>query len=59
MKKLLEKNGFIVEGKFKSEVLYNKKRYSHSWCGKINEYNEVKRQSRDKKKIINFLKKLY
>ena len=34
-KKVLEKNGFILEGKLKSEVLYNKKRYSSHWYGKI------------------------
>jgi RimJ/RimL family protein N-acetyltransferase len=34
-KKVLEKNGFIQEGKLKSEVLYNKRRYSNYWYGKI------------------------
>jgi len=34
-KKVLEKNGFILEGKLKSEVLYNKRRYSNYWYGKI------------------------
>ena len=33
-KKVLEKNGFILEGEFKSEVIYNKKRYSNYWYGK-------------------------
>ena len=34
-KKVLEKNGFILEGKLKSEVIYNKKRYLCYWYGKI------------------------
>ena len=34
-KKVLEKNGFMLEGKFKSELLYNKKRYLNYWYGKI------------------------
>ena len=34
-KKVLEKNGFILEGKFKSEAVYNKKRYLNYWYSKI------------------------
>ena len=34
-KKVLKKNGFKIEGKFKSEVKYNNKRYSTHWYGKI------------------------
>ena len=34
-KKVLEKNGFLLEGEFKSEVIYNKKRCSVYWYGKI------------------------
>jgi ribosomal-protein-alanine N-acetyltransferase len=34
-KKVLEKNNFKLEGKFKSELLYKEKRYDHYWFGKI------------------------
>ena len=34
-KKVLEKNGFMLEGKFKSELLYKKKRYLNYLYGKI------------------------
>ena len=34
-KKVLEKNGFKIEGIFKSEIKYNNKRYSSYWFGKI------------------------
>jgi len=34
-KKVLIKNGFKIEGKFKSEIIYNKKRYNSYWFGKI------------------------
>ena len=34
-KKVLEKNGFILEGKFKSEMIHGKKRCSNYWYGKI------------------------
>ena len=34
-KKVLEKNGFLLEGKFKSEIIFNKKRYASYWLGKI------------------------
>jgi ribosomal-protein-alanine N-acetyltransferase len=34
-KKVLENNGFKIEGKFKSEIIFNKKRYSSYWYGKI------------------------
>jgi len=34
-KKVLEKDGFKIEGIFKSEVKYNNRRYSTHWYGKI------------------------
>ena len=34
-KKVLEKNNFKLEGKFKSEIVYKGKRYNSYWFGKI------------------------
>ena len=34
-KKVLEKNNFKLEGKFKSEIVYKGKRYNVYWFGKI------------------------
>ena len=34
-KKVLTKNGFKIEGKFQSEIIYNGKRYNTYWFGKI------------------------
>ena len=34
-KRVLEKNGFVKEGVFKSEIVYKKKRYSEYMYGKI------------------------
>ena len=34
-KKVLEKNNFKLEGKMKSEIIYEGKRYSEYWFGKI------------------------
>jgi len=34
-KKVLEKNNFKLEGKFKSEIVYKGKRYNLYWFGKI------------------------
>ena len=34
-KKVLKKNGFVFEGKFKSKKIYNNKRYVNYWYGKI------------------------
>ena len=33
--KVLKKNGFKIEGKLKSELIFNKKRYSHCLYGKV------------------------
>ena len=34
-KKVLIKNGFKIEGKFKSEIIYKGKRFISYWFGKI------------------------
>ena len=34
-KKVLTKNGFKIEGKFKSEIIYKGKRFNSYWFGKI------------------------
>ena len=34
-KKVLKKNNFKIEGKFKSEIVYKGKRYNRYWFGKI------------------------
>ena len=34
-KKVLLKNGFKIEGIFKSEIIYKKKRFDSYWFGKI------------------------
>lgn len=34
-KKVLKRNGFKIEGVFRSDVKYNNKRYSAHWYGKI------------------------
>jgi len=34
-KKVLIKNGFKIEGKFKSEIIYKRKRFDSYWFGKI------------------------
>jgi RimJ/RimL family protein N-acetyltransferase len=34
-KKVLEKNGFKIEGKFKSELIFKNKRVDHYFFGKI------------------------
>ena len=34
-KKVLMKNGFKIEGKFKSEIIYKGKRFNSYWFGKI------------------------
>ena len=33
--KVLEKNGFKIEGKLKSEIIFNKKRYNHYLYRKV------------------------
>ena len=34
-KKVLIKNGFKIEGKFKSEIIYKRKRFDSYWFGKV------------------------
>tara|TARA_B100000963_G_scaffold358718_1_gene384035 strand:+ start:444 stop:968 length:525 start_codon:yes stop_codon:yes gene_type:complete len=34
-KKVLLKNGFKIEGRFRSEIVYKRKRFSRFWVGKI------------------------
>ena len=34
-KKILMRNGFKIEGKFKSEIIYKGKRFISYWFGKI------------------------
>ena len=34
-KKVLEKNGFKIEGRFKSELIFKNKRVDHYFFGKI------------------------
>ena len=34
-KKVLTKNGFKIEGKFKSEIVFKNKRFNSYWFGKI------------------------